>query len=90
MALLEEPSITQPQEAAPKSAQPTQADSPVKEAITKVTEEPTKMEKPLNWFPGWKEVLHTSRTVVATGQIPCLSRDPKQRPRIQSSRERMA
>ena len=52
MAFPEEPSITQPKEAAPKSAQPTQANSPVKEAIAKVTKEPTKKEKPLNWFLG--------------------------------------
>ena len=31
----------------------------------KVTEEPTKKEKPPNWFPGWKEVLDPSRLVVA-------------------------
>ena len=33
-----EPSITQPKEATPESAKPTQADSPAKEAIMKVTE----------------------------------------------------
>ena len=63
VVLPEEPSITQPQETIPKSAQPTQADSPVEEAIAKVTGEPTKKD-------GWKEVLHPSRLVVATGQIP--------------------
>ena len=65
VALPEEPLTTQPQEVTPESAQPTQADSPVK-----VTEEPTKKQKPLNHFPGWKEVLHPSRPVVAAGQIP--------------------
>ena len=49
VALLEEPLTTQPQEAAPENAQPTQTDSPVK-----VTEEPTRKEKPPNCFPGWK------------------------------------
>ena len=34
MALPEEPSTTQPREAAPKSAQPMQTDSPVEEAAT--------------------------------------------------------
>ena len=52
MALPEEPLITQSKEAAPKSAQPTQADSPVKEAIAKVPKEPTKKKKPPNQFPG--------------------------------------
>ena len=46
VALLEEPSITQSKEATPKSAQPTQTDSPVKEAIAKVTKETTKKEQP--------------------------------------------
>ena len=73
MALPEEPSITQSKEAIPKSAQPTQTGSPVKEAIAKVTEEPTKREQPLNQFPGWKEVIHPSRPVVATRQIPPIS-----------------
>ena len=77
MALPEEPSITKPKESAPESAQLTQAYSPVKEAIAKVTEEPTKKEKPPNQFPGWKEVVHPSRLVVAAGQIPPLLRGPK-------------
>ena len=74
MALPEEPSTTKPQEATPKSAQPTQVNSPVKEAIAKVTKEPTKKEKPPNQFPGWKEVLHPSRLVVAAGKIPHIKR----------------
>ena len=45
MALLEEPPVTQSKEATPESAQTTQADSPVKEAIMKATEESTKREK---------------------------------------------
>ena len=46
--LPEEPSTIQPKEAAPKSAQPMQTNSPVEEAITKITEEPTKKEEPPN------------------------------------------
>ena len=72
MALPEEPSIIQSKEAAPESAQPTQTNSPVKEAATKVTKEPTKKEKPPNQFPGWKEVIHPSRSIVSTGKIPPL------------------
>ena len=41
MALPEEPSIPQSKEATPESAQPTQTDSPVEEAIAKFTEELT-------------------------------------------------
>ena len=70
MAVLEESLVTQPKEATPKSAQPTQANSPVKEAIAEVTKEPTREEKPTNQFPGWEEVLHPSRPVVAAGQMP--------------------
>ena len=77
MALLEEPSIIQSKEAAPKSAQPVQTDSPVKEAITKVTKEPTKKEQLPNRFPGWKEVIHPSRQVVAAKQIPPILQGPK-------------
>ena len=90
VTLLEESPVTQPKEATPKSAQLTQANSPVKEAITKVTEGPTREEKPPNWFPGWEKMLHPSRPVVATGQVSPLSRSPKQRPCSQSSGERMA
>ena len=52
VALLEEPSTTQPEEATPKSAQPIQTDSPVGEAAAKITEDPTKKEQPPNQFPG--------------------------------------
>ena len=51
MALLEEPSITQSKEA--KSVQPMQTDSPVEEAVMKVTEELTKKEQPqINFLGG--------------------------------------
>ena len=90
MALPEESLVTQPKEATPESAQPTQTDFPVKEAIAEVTKEPTREEKPLNQFPGWKEVLHPSRPVVAAGQMPPLLRGPKQIPHSQSSGEKMA
>ena len=69
VALLEETSTTQPQEATPESAQPTQANSP-----SKVTEEPTKKEKPPNQFPGCNEVLHPSKLVATAKQIPPIKR----------------
>ena len=89
VALLEESPVTQPKEATPRSAQLIQADSPAKEAITEVTEGPTR-EKPPNWFPGWEKVLHSSRPVVAAGQVPPLSGSPKQRSHSWSSGEMMA
>ena len=89
VALPEEPSITQSKEAALESAQPMQTDSPVEEAIMKVSKELTKKEQPLNQFPGSKEVIHPSRLVVATGQIPPILQGPKQRPCSWSSCERM-
>ena len=52
VALPEESPLTQPKEATPESAQLTQADSPVKEAIIEVTKEPVREERPPNWFPG--------------------------------------
>ena len=48
MALPEEPSNMQPKEATPKSAQPMQSNSPIEEAVAKITEEPTKKEQPPN------------------------------------------
>ena len=45
VALPEEPLTTQPKKAIPKSAQPMQTDSPVEEAITKITKELTKKEQ---------------------------------------------
>ena len=74
MALTEESPITQPKEATPESAQPTQANSPVKGATAEVTKEPTRKEKPPNQFPSWEKVLHPSRPVAAAGQIPPIER----------------
>ena len=85
----EEPLTMQPEEATPKSAQPMQTNSPVEEAAMKITEEPIKKEQPPNQFPGWREVLHPCRLVVAARQIPPISQGSKQRPCHWSSRERM-
>ena len=76
----EESQETQPKEATLESTHPTQAEPPIKEAITEVTRE----KKPPNWFPGWEKVLCPSRPVVATGEIPTLPKGPKQRPHSQS------
>ena len=65
------------------SAQLTQTDSPAKEPIAEVTKGSTRKKKPPNWFPGWEKVLHPSRQVVATGQVPPLLGSPKQRPHSQ-------
>ena len=74
VALPEGPLITQSEETDPKNAQPAYADPPAEEAAVKVTEEePTRREQPQNQFPGWKEVLHPSRSVIATRQIPPIS-----------------
>ena len=89
MAFLEEPSTTQSEETTPKSAQPMQTDSSVGKATVNITKEPTKKEQPPNQFPRWREVLHPSRPVVATGQIPPISQGSKWRPHNQSSGERM-
>ena len=90
VALSEESLTTQSEEATHKSAQPVHTNSPVEEATAKITEEePTKREQPPNWFPGWKEVLHPSRPVVAAGQIPPISWGSKERPHSQSYGERM-
>ena len=48
VALLGESLKTQPKEATPEGAQPAQADSPVKEATTDITMEPTREKKPPN------------------------------------------
>ena len=74
VALPEESPITQPKKATLEGAQPVQANSPVKEATTDVTMEPTGEKKPPNQFPGWEKVLHPSRPIVATGQIPPIKR----------------
>ena len=89
IALLEEPPIILPKEATPGGIQPTLANPPMKEATLDVTMEPPAEEKPPNHFPGWEKVLHPSRPIVATGQIPPLLRGPKQRPHSQSSGERL-
>ena len=52
VALLEESPMTQTKEAKPEGAQPTQANSPIREATTEVTKEPPREKKPLNQFPG--------------------------------------
>ena len=90
MALPEEPSTTQPKEATPESAQPMQTDSPIEEAAAKINEEPSKKEQPENKFPGWREMLHPSRPVIAAGQIPPISWDSKWRPHSRISLERVA
>ena len=48
-----------------------------------------KRSNPPNWFPGWKEVIHPSRLVVAAGQISLILQGPKWRPCSQSSGGRM-
>ena len=53
-------------------------------------EESPRWEHSPNQFPGWKEVLHPSRPVITTGQIPPISQGSKQRPHSKTSRERMA
>ena len=84
MALPEKSPMTPPKEATPKDAQPAPANSPVKKAIMDVTMEPIRKKKPLNQFPGWENVLHPSRLVVAARQIPPSLRGLKQRPYSQS------
>ena len=45
----------------------------MKEATADTTMEPAVEKRSLNKFPGWEQVLHPSRPIVATGQIPlCL------------------
>ena len=44
---------------------------------------------PQNWFPRWKEVLRSSRLVIAARQIPPIPQGSKQRPHSRSSGERM-
>ena len=90
VALPEESLTTQSEETTPKGTQPVYTDSPVEEATVKVTEEePTRREQPPNQFPGWKQVLHPSRPVIATGQIPPISQGSKWRPHSRSLGERM-
>ena len=77
MALPEEPPVIPPEEAVPEGTWPTLADPPVKEATVDIAMESTAEKKPLNQFPGWEKVLHPSRPIVTTRQIPPLSRGPK-------------
>ena len=73
VALPEEAPIITPKEATTKSALQTPANPPVKEATMDMTMEPAVEKRSLNKFPGWKKVLHPSRPIVATRQIPPLS-----------------
>ena len=75
---------------AEKEAAPTAR--PPEEPSTSQTpnEKSTRMEHSPNRFPQWREVIHPSRLVTATRQIPSISQSSKQRPRSKSSRERMA
>ena len=77
VALPEESPVTQTKEATLRVPQPAQADSPIKKATADVTMEQTREKKPPNQFPGWEKVLHPSRLVVVTGQIPPPSRGSK-------------
>ena len=52
LALLEEAPIILPKEVAPRGAQPTPADIPVKEAAVDTTMEPAAEKRPPNKFPG--------------------------------------
>ena len=79
-----------PQEVTPQSAQPLPAGTPVKEATMDTTMEPAAEKRPPNQFPGWEKVLHPSRPISAAGQIPPLSRGPRQRPHSQSLGEGLA
>ena len=89
IALPEESPTTPPKEATPVGTQPTPPDSPIKETTMNITMEPIAEKKPLNQFPGWEKMLHSSRPVVAPGQISPLLRGPKQRPHSQSLEERL-
>ena len=62
---------------------------PVKEATMDIAMKSTVQKRPPNQFSGWEKVLHLSRPVVATGQIPPLSRGPKPRPHSWSLGERL-
>ena len=91
MALPEEPSTIQLKDAASKSEQPMQTNSPVEEATAKITEEElSKKEQPPKSFPRLEGGVTPPRLVVVAGQIPPISWDSKQRPCIRSSGERVA
>ena len=87
IALLVETPIITPKEATTESTLPTPADPPVKEVTMEMTMEPAVERRSLNKFPGWEKVLHPSRPVAATGQIPPLLRGLRQRPHSRSSGE---
>ena len=74
IALPEETPIIPPKEVTPQSTQPTPAGTPMKGATIDMTVEPIAEKRPPNKFSGWEKVLHPSRPVVTTGQIPPLSR----------------
>ena len=80
IALPEETPITAPKEATTKSAPPTPANPPVKEATMDSTIEPGVEKRSLNKVPGWEKVLHPSRPIVATWQTSPLSRGLRWRP----------
>ena len=91
MALPEESFATQSEDTTLKNAQPTYIDSPAKKAAMKATkEEPSRGEQPPNQFPGWREMLHPSRLVIAARQIPPISQDSKWRSCSRSSGGRIA
>ena len=83
----EETSVIPPEEVTPQCAQPTPDGAPMKEAVVDTTVEPAAEKRPPNKFPDWEKVLHPSRPVVATGQIPPLSRGLRQRPHSWSTGE---
>ena len=70
IAFLEEPPIFLSKVATPKGAQLTLADPPVKIATVDTTIEPTVEKKSPNHPLVWEKVLHPSRPIVATSQIP--------------------
>ena len=76
----EETSIILPEEVTPQGTQATPASAPMKETAVDTTVKPAAEKRPPNKFPGWEKVLHSSRPVVATGEIPPLPRGPRQRP----------
>ena len=82
VALLEETSTIQMEEADPQSARSTPANTLEVEATVGMAREPTVEKRPPIKFPGWEKVLHPSQPMVAAGQIPPPSRDPRLRPSV--------
>ena len=80
MALPEETSVPQAEEAAPQSVRSTPAGTPEEEATMGMAMEPAMEKRPPNKFPGWEKVLHTSRPMVAAMQIPPPLKGPRLRP----------